>query len=110
MKFKSRCVENEKYINLQISHPLYADMEARTRILASCVQWEVCRVYGQGDNSWIILEPAIWKVANKYCEFMGHDKVLNTEKPANVRDYYIPLFINHRYRSSGCMGFDNEDA
>jgi len=81
IKFKARCVENERYINLQITHPLYTDKEARARVLASCTEWAVCKPYG-GDQSWINLNPAIWKVVDKYCEFMGHEKVQNTEKPA----------------------------
>jgi len=80
MKFKSRCSENEKYVQLQTTHPLYSDQDSKMRILTSCVNWGVCKAITVSGQSAIKLDPSLWQVANKYAEFMGYSVVPNSEK------------------------------
>jgi len=50
IKFRTRCSENERFINLQINHPMYASDEACAKILVNCQcqKWNVCKFHSEG--------------------------------------------------------------
>jgi len=79
-KFKARCSENEKYVQLQTTHPLYSDADSKKRILTSCVSWGVIKTFVTEDQVTIRLDSTLWTVANKYAAFMGYSVITISEK------------------------------